>query len=165
MNEMPMKTRGKAACLAAALALGVALGGCAPIVDRHGYVQEGFDVESVRVGVDNRQSVQQKLGSPSTTGTFESNIWYYIAQRHEQRMFFSPKVTERQVVAVRFGRNGLVSEIETLELEDGQEIALVERETPTRGRETTLVQEFFGNIGRFNDALRSGAMGDMIDRR
>ncbi|MCP1336073.1 outer membrane protein assembly factor BamE [Futiania mangrovi] len=156
---------GRTAALAAALTLAGTLGACAPIVDRHGYVQEGFDVESVRIGVDNRQSVQQKLGSPSTRGTFQSDVWYYISQEHQQRMFFTPKVTARQVVAVRFARNGLVSEIETLELEDGQEIALVERETPTRGRETTLLQEFFGNIGRFNDALRTGAMGDMIDRR
>ena len=41
------------------------------------------------------------------------------------------------------------------ELEDGQEVAMVERETPTRGKELSLLQQLFGNLGRFNDVSPS----------
>ena len=36
-------------------------------------------------------------------------------------------------------------------LKDGKVFDFISRTTPTRGKEVTILQEFFGNVGRFSD--------------
>ena len=90
----------------------------------------------------------QRLGSPSTTGTFENEVWYYISTRHERRAFFAEKVTDRQVLAVVFSENDLVNDLGRYGLEDGQVVSYVDRKTPTRGKELGFLEQIFGNLGR-----------------
>ena len=54
-------------------------------------------------------------------------------------------------VAIDFDSAGRVSDVRRYGLDDGREIQPVDRATPTKGREVTLLQQLFGNIGRFND--------------
>ncbi|HLS68977.1 MAG TPA: outer membrane protein assembly factor BamE, partial [Kiloniellales bacterium] len=77
-------------------------------------------------------------------------VWYYIGQRTERVAFFKPDVTERQVVEIMFDETDRVSEMKVIGLEEGQEVELVERVTPTEGRDLTILQQFLGNLGRFN---------------
>jgi outer membrane protein assembly factor BamE (lipoprotein component of BamABCDE complex) len=58
------------------------------------------------------------------------------------------------VLVVRFDEQGILEEIGTLRGEDGQEVVLVSRETPTAGHELTLIEQIVGNIGRFNRPSR-----------
>ena len=53
--------------------------------------------------------------------------------------------------AVRFDQDGIVSGIERFKMKDGKAIKPVERKTPTRGREFTVIEQLFGNIGRFSN--------------
>jgi len=103
--------------------------------------------------------VVQRLGRPSALGTFDSDTWYYITDRQETVAFYAPETTERTVVSVKFNENGTVNTINKYGLEDGQIIDLVNRTTPTRGKESSILAELFGNIGRFNNALGGGLFG------
>jgi len=84
--------------------------------------------------------------------TFDENIWYYIGRRTSQYAFFKRSVLEQQVLIVRFTPEGPVNRISRLEKSDGREVELVERETPSAGRELGLFEQLFGNIGRFAGA-------------
>jgi len=53
---------------------------------------------------------------------------------------------------VRFDDKGVVSSIEALGLEDGRNVELVERATPTAGNEMTILEQVLGNMGKFNKA-------------
>jgi hypothetical protein len=44
----------------------------------------------------------------------------------------------------------MVSQVQTLGLEQARTIEPVERETPTAGNKLTLFGQLFGNFGRFN---------------
>ena len=52
-----------------------------------------------------------------------------------------------------------VKEIKRYGLKDGKQIAFVDRETPTRGKEMTVLEQLFGNLGRFNNSVGSGGRG------
>ncbi len=119
-----------------------------PIVDKRGYVPDAERLSSIQIGVDNKDSVYSRLGSPSTDATFGGDVWYYISSRHERIAFMAPKVTERQVVAIQFDQEDMVADIGHYGLEDGQIISYVERRTPTRGKELTFLEQIFGNLGR-----------------
>jgi outer membrane protein assembly factor BamE (lipoprotein component of BamABCDE complex) len=132
---------------AGALALTLAAGGCSPIVSTHGYTPNDEQLAQIETGLDSAQTVSRKIGRPSTGGVVRNDAWYYVSSRFETVAYNAPELTERRVVAVRFGNDGLVSDIERYGLEDGRVVNLVTRTTPTFGRELTVVQQIFGNVG------------------
>jgi outer membrane protein assembly factor BamE (lipoprotein component of BamABCDE complex) len=123
------------------------LAACAPIKDVRGYVPDDEKVATVSLGADTRDSVQEKLGTPSSTATFGDPTWYYISTEQERYAFFKPDVTKRQILAIQFADDGKVNDIRKYGIADGQVIALVDRETPSRGKEMTFLQQLFGNMG------------------
>lgn len=133
------------------------LAGCSPIVHTHGYTPRANELDEIVVGADTRQTIQQKLGRPSTVSTFDAADWYYISVKTETTAFYSPEVVEQMVVTVSFDEQGTVSNVGRYGLEDGQVIDLVSRTTPTSGRELTIIQQIFGNLGRFNANSLSAA--------
>lgn len=135
----------------AILATALFLAGCATTIDHRGYVPDQETIERVRAGVDNRDSVARMFGSPSSVATFDDRTWYYVSKRTERVAFFNDKVVDQRVLAVAFDEAGLVSEIRQYALEDGRIINPVTRETPTLGRELNIIEQLFGNIGRFNN--------------
>lgn len=132
---------------AVALAL---LSACSPRVDNRGTMIDSELLSEVRPGMSSRDDVLYLLGTPSAVSSFQGPVWYYIGQRTERVAFFQPEVTERRVVEIAFDESDRVADVRLYGIEDGQEIALVERETPTEGRDFTVLQQLFGNLGRFN---------------
>jgi len=133
-----------------AAGLVLSLSACAAQQETRGYVPDEDRIAEVVKGVHDRNSVERLLGSPSAVSTFENSTWYYITRKTEKVAFFDEEVTDQQVVAVVFDDAGIVSDIRRYTLEDGQEVALVDRETPTRGRELTILEQLLGNLGRFS---------------
>lgn len=128
----------------------VTLGGCGNGVQVRGNTPEPEDVAAIQPGLQSRQDVIDLLGSPSTVSTFEDRKWYYIGQKTQQIAFMKPEVLDRSVLVITFDETGLVENTQTFTLADAQEIEPVDRQTPTEGRDLTLLQQLFGNIGRFS---------------
>lgn len=126
------------------------LGACAPTITQHGYVPDEARIGSIRTELDDRESIRAKLGSPSTLTAFGDETWLYVSRRVEEFAFYTPKVLDQQVVAINFNDRGFVQDIKRLNLEDGRLIDPVTRETPTLGRELGVLEQLFGNLGRFN---------------
>ena len=134
------------AVLAALAPLAVA---CAPVVGNHGFQVVDVNPKDVVVGTDTKATVLAQLGSPSAVSTFEDNIWYYISQTTERYTYNRPQVSQRSVTAITFNEtDDKVTEVRNLGLDDGQQIAMERRETPTRGRELTVLEQLLGNVGR-----------------
>lgn len=137
-----------AVTLAIAAALGAAASACAPVVGTHGFQTVDVAPADIKVGEDTKSTVLAQLGSPSATSTFEENIWYYISQTTERYTYNRPQVSQRSVTAITFAADDKVTEVRNLGLEDGQQLAMNSRETPTRGRELTVIEQLLGNVGR-----------------
>lgn len=133
--------------MAAALAAGA--GASAPQVGRHGFQMIDVAPNEIEAGVDTRETVVTKLGSPSTRSTFETdNVWYYITQTTERYTYNPTQVANRSVTEITFDDAGAVTGVRQLGLEDGREVAMNSRETPTRGRELSVLEQLLGNVGR-----------------
>lgn len=151
----PNRRRAGLRTAAGAAALAFALAGCEPIVTNHGYAPPSDRLALVEVGVDGPETVQRKIGRPSTSGVIRGNVWYYVGSRFETMAWSAPEEVERRVIAIAFGGDGLVASVDQYGMEDGRIINLVTRTTPTYGREMTILQQLFGNLGNF-DAGESG---------
>ena len=140
----------------------LALAGCTSIRSYHGYVPETTNQGETfepEVGVDTRATLLTELGEPSTIGTFDRDVWYYISSRLQQRAFLKEETTWRNVKVIRFDPQGVVASIEEYNLEDGQEIASVARKTPTRGKELSFLEQLLGNVGRLPTEPGPGGPG------
>ena len=117
----------------------------------HGFIPDDELVQQIETGQHDRTYVEELLGSPSSVANFDGETWYYITRRTETLAFFEPKVKDQRVLAISFDlATGTVQTVETYGLADGRLIQLVERETPTRGRQLGFFEQLFGNVGRFS---------------
>jgi outer membrane protein assembly factor BamE (lipoprotein component of BamABCDE complex) len=102
----------------------------------------------VKVGVDTMSTVRGKLGSPSVTSTFDKNVWFYMNQMKERVAFRRPTVVSRNITAIKFNKDTeVVESVKNYTLKDGKVIAYNDRETPTRGREMTILEQMLGAVG------------------
>jgi outer membrane protein assembly factor BamE (lipoprotein component of BamABCDE complex) len=135
--------------LIAAFSAAALTAACAPVVGQNGFQAVDAKPTDIVAGTDTRETVLTKLGTPSTTSTFESDsIWYYMSQVTEKYTYNRPQVTQRTVTEITFNDAGQVAAVRTLGLEDGQRIAMNGRETPTRGRQLTIIEQLLGNVAR-----------------
>ncbi len=133
--------------LAILLILGAAA--CEPRIDTRGHVPDPEALEKLKSGLVTRTDVVDLLGSPSSVGKFDQEIWYYISTRTETLAFYPPEVLEHRVVAVAFDQSGVVDEVREYGMEDLQNIEPIGRETPTAGKELGFFEQIIGNFGRF----------------
>ena len=128
-----------------------ALLGCAPMLSSHGFIPEDDAVEKLRPGVHDRDSVTSLLGSPTSIADFNGETWLYVKRESEKVAFFNEDLLDQAVLLLRFDKDGLLTGIQRLAMTDGRNLVPVERTTPTRGREVTVIEQLFGNIGRFSN--------------
>jgi outer membrane protein assembly factor BamE (lipoprotein component of BamABCDE complex) len=150
MGAAGMKAMLPSTTLALALAGGLVLGACAPTINNHGYQIDPELLSQITPGVTSREQVARILGSPSSMATFDDDSWYYISQRTERMSFYQNRVTAQDVVAISFDRSGIVASVEQHGMDEAMPIQPVADATPTLGNELTLIQQFLGNLGRFN---------------
>jgi outer membrane protein assembly factor BamE (lipoprotein component of BamABCDE complex) len=132
---------------------------CEPLVDLRGNMPSPERLVEVKPGRFTKSDVTALLGTPASTSVFGDNRWYYISSKVETIAFFKPEELERQVVVIDFDRTGTVTNIRKLSLADGKDISMVSRETPTAGRDLTVLEQLLGNIGKFNSKAKDDASG------
>ena len=97
-----------------------------------------------------RGDVETLLGTPSMTGSFESDVWYYVGETRQRVAFYEPEVVAREVLALTFDDSGQLKDVARFDLDDGQRITFVKRTTPTAGDDLTILRQLVGNLGKFN---------------
>ncbi|MGD9965555.1 MAG: outer membrane protein assembly factor BamE [Hyphomonadaceae bacterium] len=134
---------------AALVAAAAATSACAPTHTYNGFLPDrnNQEIPDPQVGVDTRDSVVARFGSPSTTAVFDGDAWYYVSSVQESVAFYTPRTTERRVMVVRFDGD-TVSGIEKYGLERGRLVNYSDDVTPTRGRELGFLEQLLGNVGR-----------------
>ena len=140
----------KLAIAALASAAVAGLSACAPVTAYHGFQAVEANPKEVKVGVDTKATVGERMGSPSAVASFEPNIWYYVSEVTDQVAFRRPVTKKRDVIAIAFAKDGneVVQKVDTYTLTDGRIVSYNGRATPTRGREMTVLEQLLGNVGR-----------------
>jgi outer membrane protein assembly factor BamE (lipoprotein component of BamABCDE complex) len=137
--------------------LGLLASACATNRAHKGAVIDPELASAIQPGVDNKSSVQKLLGTPTLTGEFTPNDWYYVSRDTNRLAFRNPRTTKQLVMLVRFDQAGNVASIQRT----GRELILgvnpSGRHTPTLGRNKSIFEELFGNIGSVGSGLPGGA--------
>lgn len=139
----------KLSALSSLVIASLALSACEPRVAIRGNLPREVKLSKVEIGSHNRKQVARILGTPSTVGTFDDNVWYYISRKTEKTAFFEAEIVDQQVIAVYFNDKNVVEAIHRYNKDDKRSVELVDRTTPTVGREYSIIDQLLGNLGRF----------------
>ena len=112
-----------------------------------GYVIDQAQIDQVPVG-SSREQVVLALGSPSTTATFDNEVFYYISQTRRRAVAFAnPKLVDQRILAVYFGDDSRVANIANYGLQDGKVFDFISRTTPTGGKDQTFIGQLLSGAG------------------
>lgn len=124
---------------------------CSPRIATRGNAPEPEQLEQIIVGESTKGDVTNILGTPSSVAAFDDNVWLYISRVTETVAFFEPETVDQRVVLIAFDTANRVEILSEYDLEDGKPVIPTNRVTPTAGREITILQQLFGNLGRFSE--------------
>lgn len=140
--------RNRSPLLLTALALtAFAVSGCSSVKQNQGYLIDETLLSSIQPGVDNRDSVAKTLGRPTFAAQFDAGEWYYVTRNTGQYAFARPKTIDQTILIVSFDESGGVTKVERRGMEKVASIDPEKDKTQTLGRESSFLEELFGNIG------------------
>lgn len=148
----------------------VAVSGCSSMqlgdTIYNGYVIDEQSLNLIPVG-SSREQVALTMGTPSTTATFDHEVFYYISQKRERAVaFMKPRLVEQHVVAIYFGKDGTVERRANYTLQDGKVFDTISRTTPTGGRDLTFLQQLLsGGTGANSGASAARSMFQNMNSR
>ena len=145
-----MTEKGPALMRSATLAIALALSGCGAVEREHGYAPSGDVLDRIVVDVDTRDSVAEQVGRPSTSALIGEDAWYYVESLWRSRGPLPPEEVTREVVAISFGDDGTVRNIERFGLEEGRAIALNRRVTDDNIADVSFLSQLLGSIGNIS---------------
>ncbi len=137
-----------------------------PRVTTSGFLFSGVDLAFLQDEQTTCEDVYSVLGTPTarrqfTGGAFGNAAWFYVSQRVSYYAFFEPEVIEQRVLVVQYdadiesgpsvcGANPQVADVQTLTENDFRNMEFDPDATVVVGNTRTLLQELFGDIGRFS---------------
>ncbi len=127
----------------------VGLSGC-EVIDVRGHEIDFGQLKKVQVGTTTKEQVADLFGTPSAVATFNNKTWFYMSEKTSTRAFFSPVVLASNTTRIEFDDKGRVKVVDSLTEANKIVIAHVHRSTPTAGYEFGVLEQIFGNVGRFN---------------
>lgn len=155
------------AVMALLMTVSLGLAACgSPRVTTNGFLFAGLDLAGLNADGATCEDVYRILGTPTarrnfTGEPFGNDIWFYVGQRVSYYAFFVPEVIEQQVLVVRYdsvigsgsaacGANPNVVNVENYSEEKFRNMEFSQDATVVVGNTRTLLQELFGDIGRFS---------------
>ncbi len=142
----------------AALVAFAAVVSCSPVVTYHGFVPTEEDLAEIEVGLDTRSTVASIIGKPGAAGLLEESGWYYVRSEFKHVPVRGPQEVDRQVVAISFGDDNIVTNIERFGLERGKVVVLSRRVTDSNIADVSFLGQLFGS------AVSANTIGRLFSR-
>ena len=122
--------------------------GCTTQFRNQGYIPTEEEISALVVGVDTRDSVLEALGTPTTSGVLQEDQAYYVRSRFERIGARAPTEVERQVLALAFDQDGVLTALGQYSLTDGQVVVLNTDVTESGIESLGIFRRIVASIGR-----------------
>jgi len=148
--------------LARSLLLLTTLAGCAmpgflsyPPQVRGNHV-DADELKQLVPGTTTRKDVVALIGSPTARATFDDNTWLYIGEVTRPVIGGTLAVLDQQVVVLTFDDKGVLRGVGKKTADDAKPVGMASGATPSPGSNANVMQQLFGNVGRFNPISTGG---------
>lgn len=126
---------------ASLVALPLLTGCIEPRLVNNGAIVTQDQLDLIPVG-SSQDQVILALGSPSTRGQFDTDVFYYISQTRSKTYEFEKlKLIDQKVLSVYFDDEQTVSRVANFGIQDGRVFDFITRTTPTGGEDFTFLKQ------------------------
>ncbi len=105
----------------------------------------------------NKNDIISLLGPPSTTGTFDNDLWIYVEMEKSNTSLFTlgnKKIIKNNVLILEIDDKGLLAKKDFLNIDKMNDIKFTEVTTSNIYKKNTFVYEFLSSMRqRLNDPL------------
>ena len=105
----------------------------------------------------NKNDIISLLGPPSTTGTFDNDLWIYVEMEKSSTSLFTlgnKKIIKNNVLILEIDDKGLLAKKDFLNIDKMNDIKFTEGTTSNIYKKNTFVYEFLSSMRqRLNDPL------------
>jgi outer membrane protein assembly factor BamE (lipoprotein component of BamABCDE complex) len=138
--------------LVLAIAAGALTAACTPVLHTRGNLVTAEQMAQLTPQKTTRTEVLSLLGTPTAKAPLDDSIWIYVGEETQGRTFRHDAVAARMVTELTFDANGVLQTIVTKDetAASDDDVVMLKRTTPTAGAQMNAVQQFVGNVGRFN---------------
>lgn len=129
------------------------LGGCNVFeqpAQMRGVHLDSAQMQQLVPGTTTRADVTSLIGSPTAHATFDDNTWIYIGEKTRPRIGQVLGEETQNVVVLTFDQNGTLQSVKNLNRKDAKPVQFANRATPSPGSSASILQQLFGNIGRYS---------------
>jgi len=135
----------------------LSLNACTADTHARGNIVSDTKIAQIKPNITSQYDVTRIFGPPTLVSPFaQTQTWYYAGQTTEQMGIFKKEVTDQKIVRIDFDDTGLVTKVAHVDPNAAQDVDFVDRQTPTAGRDFTILQQLVGNMGRYNGIAPSG---------
>ena len=129
----------------------LALSGCNPIVEQHGWVLDKEKIAQLKSGMSEEQ-VAELMGPPSYTGFHAGTRWYYIYRVTEfTTTLLAPETKAQVVYELAFSDEGRLRTWQEIDPSAVLKVDVVTETTPVRGTgQKNVFQRVLKNVGRIS---------------
>ncbi|MGB1035570.1 MAG: outer membrane protein assembly factor BamE [Primorskyibacter sp.] len=143
------KERGALRRMAVVIGLTLALSACSEQVRTHGFAPTEAELQNILPGVDTRDTIEETIGIPTTSGVANKGAYYYIESTLSAVAWRASRVVDRKVVEITFDDADVVENISVYGLADGRVVRISRRMTRSGDGNISFIRQLFGNIGGF----------------
>ena len=127
------------------------------VVKHHGVPFLDKIQSSLIINKSNKNYIRKLLGSPSTTGKFDTDVWIYIERKQTQsqlKNFGKMKIFKNDVLVLEIDKYGILKKKEFYNKDDMKNIQIVKTTTQTGFTKNTFIYDFMSSMRqKINDPL------------
>ena len=109
------------------------------------------------INKSNKNDILKLLGSPSTTSTFDNDVWIYIERKTDNSSLIklgTERIIVNNVLILEINNKGLLTNKEFLDLKNMQKIKFTGKITDSKYKKNTFIYDFLSSLRqKINDPL------------
>lgn len=118
-------------------------------ISQKGYVINKEDIESVNIGITNKENALKILGYPLDKSYFDDDIWIYYSYKMKEVLFFKPKITEQKILIVEFDKEtNLVKNLSLYDIKSKNNTLNIGSDI--NKEKSNAIKDVLSNIGQFS---------------
>lgn len=118
-------------------------------ITHKGNIFDNNDVDSIRVGLTDKNDILHTFGYPLNTSYFDKNIWIYYSYQMKEILFFKPYISDQKVLVVRFNNENIVSDMYLYNIDSNNYEILNTTDTSLQDNQN-VIQDILSNIGQIS---------------
>jgi outer membrane protein assembly factor BamE (lipoprotein component of BamABCDE complex) len=127
------------------------------VVKHHGVPFLEKKQTSLVLNKSNKNDIIKILGNPSTTSTFDNDVWIYIERKQTQsklRNFGKMKIFKNDVLVLEIDKYGILKKKKLYNKDDMENIKVVETTTQAGFKKNSFIYDFMSSMRqKINDPL------------